>query len=283
MIRDTVLNAVRRLRSMRPDTPILLTDHPGFPHRLANPKVKEKHERTLQMQKQAYEMLLEEGVTGLYYLSNEEIAMPQDASVEGIHMSDYGMMAYADAYERKLREILHEPVGDLVTMIPVTQQRDPYIWMDRHYDIVTQSAGKHYSRVLIGDSIMHFWCDTKDGSAINGQASWDKFEGTSLNLGCGYDRIENVLWRIYHGQLDGFTADRIYLTIGTNNIKAQTFASRPDHRFHGKAQHRQKGKTNSCDHSAVIAGIPGKGNLSESRMRHLPGIPVQCGHLPLID
>lgn len=223
MIRDTVLNAVRRLRSMRPDTPILLTDHPGFPHRLANPKIKEKHERTLQMQKQAYEILLAEGVTGLYYLSNEEIAMPQDASVEGIHMSDYGMMAYADAYERKLREILHEPVGDLVTMIPVTQQRDPYNWMDRHYDIVTQSAGKHYSRVLIGDSIMHFWCDTKDGSAINGQASWDKFEGTSLNLGCGYDRIENVLWRIYHGQLDGFTADRIYLTIGTNNIKAQTF------------------------------------------------------------
>ena len=223
MIRDTVLNAVRRLRSMRPDTPILLTDHPGFPHRLANPKIKEKHERTLQMQKQAYEILLAEGVTGLYYLSNEEIAMPQDASVEGIHMSDYGMMFYADAYENKLREILREPVGDISTMIPVTQQRDPYIWMDRHYDIVTQSAGKHYSRVLIGDSIMHFWCDTKDGSAINGQASWDKFEGTSLNLGCGYDRIENVLWRIYHGQLDGFTADRIYLTIGTNNIKAQTF------------------------------------------------------------
>jgi lysophospholipase L1-like esterase len=222
MIRDTVLNAVRRLRSMRPDTPILLTDHPGFPHYLSNPKMREKQKHVLHMQKEAYGILKAESVDGLHYLSYEEIAMPKDALVEGIHMSDYGMMAYADAYEKKLREILHEPVGDISTMIPVTQQRDPYNWMDRHYDIVTQSAGKHYSRVLIGDSIMHFWCETGDGSAINGQSSWDGFEGASLNMGCGYDRIENVLWRVYHGQLDGFTADRIYLTIGTNNLKSNT-------------------------------------------------------------
>ena len=222
MIRDTVLNAVRRLRSMRPQTPILLTDHPGFPHHLANPKMKEKQNYTHQMQKEAYEILKAEGVEELYYLSYEEIAMPQDALVEGIHMSDYGMKVYADAYERKLREILCEPVGEVATMIPTVQQRDPYNWMDRHYDIVTQSAGKHYSRVLIGDSIMHFWSDTDDVSSINGQSSWNRFEGLSLNLGCGYDRVENVLWRIYHGQLDNFTADRIYLTIGTNNLRSNS-------------------------------------------------------------
>ena len=159
---------------------------------------------------------------GLHYLSYEEIAMPQDALVEGIHMSDYGMKAYADAYEKKLREILCEPVGEVSTMIPVTQQRDPYNWMDRHHDVLTQSSGKHYSRVLIGDSIMHFWSDTDDVSSINGQSSWDRFEGLSLNLGCGYDRIENVLWRVYHGQLDNFAADRIYLTIGTNNLRTNS-------------------------------------------------------------
>ena len=222
MIRDTVLNAVRRLRSMRPQTPILLTDHPGFPHHLSNPKMKEKQKHVLQMQKEAYNILKEEGVDGLHYLSYEEIAMPQDALVEGIHMSDYGMKAYADAYEKKLREILCEPVGEVSTMIPVTQQRDPYNWMDRHHDVLIKSAGKHYSRVLMGDSIMHFWCDTGDGSAINGQSSWDRFEGTSLNMGCGYDRIENVLWRIYHGQLDNITADRIYITIGTNNLRTSS-------------------------------------------------------------
>lgn len=221
-IRDTVLNAVRRLRTKRPDTPILITDHSGYPHHLANPQMKKSQDNALEMQREAYRILMEEGVGGLHYLSYDEIAMPQDAFVEGIHMSDYGMMAYADAYERTLRKILCEPVGTCMTMIPVAQQRDPYIWMDRHYDIVTESAGKHYSRVLIGDSIMHFWCDTGDGSAVNGQAVWDKFEGASLNMGCGYDRIENVLWRIYHGQLDNITADRIFLTIGTNNLKGSS-------------------------------------------------------------
>ena len=221
-IRDTVLNAVRRLRAARPETPILIADHAGYPNSLANPDAKRKQNNALQMQKAAYQILVDEGVKGLYYLSYDEIGMHQDVTVEGVHMSDYGMVTYADAYEKKLREILYEPVGDIRTMLPVLQQRYPYNWMERHYDIVTESAGQHYSRVLIGDSILHVWSDTDDASAVNGQAVWDKFDGASLNMGCGYDRIENVLWRIYHGQIDNFTADRIFLTIGTNNLGSCT-------------------------------------------------------------
>ena len=214
---DTVLNGIRRLRSKRPDTPILIADHLGYPQSKANPERKQKQDNALNMQKQAYDQLLAEGLTGLYYLSYDEIALPLDATVEGSHVSDYGMVAYADAYERKLREILNEPVGDCATTRPVVQQRDPYNWMDRHRHILTESAGKHYTRVLIGDSIMHFWGGADDAPAKNGLQTWSEFDGESLNMGCGYDRIENLLWRIYHGQLDGFTADRIYLTIGVNN------------------------------------------------------------------
>ena len=41
---------------------------------------------------------------------------------------------------------------------------------------------------------------------------------TVANMGCGFDRIENMLWRVYHDELDGFTADNIYMMVGTNNI-----------------------------------------------------------------
>jgi lysophospholipase L1-like esterase len=38
------------------------------------------------------------------------------------------------------------------------------------------------------------------------------------NYAFGWDRIENVLWRLYHGELDGFKAKEILVMIGTNNI-----------------------------------------------------------------
>lgn len=38
------------------------------------------------------------------------------------------------------------------------------------------------------------------------------------NFGFGWDRIENVLWRIHHDELDGFEAEQIVLMIGTNNL-----------------------------------------------------------------
>ena len=43
-----------------------------------------------------------------------------------------------------------------------------------------------------------------------------------FNLGCGWDMIENVLWRVYHGELDGYNADEVVLMIGTNNIGLST-------------------------------------------------------------
>ena len=217
-IRDTVINAVKRLRSKRPQTPILLVDHIGYPQSKAISTTRSKERRTNRMQKAAYEQLISDGVKNLHYLSYDELAMPLDGTVEGSHASDYGMVAYADAYEKKIREILDEPVGDCSTTVPVMQQRDPYIWLDRHAHIIQEGHGKHFRRVLIGDSIMHFWGGADDAPVVNGASVWEAFEGATLNMGCGYDRIENVLWRIYHGQLDGLTADRIILAIGTNNL-----------------------------------------------------------------
>ena len=133
-------------------------------------------------------------------------------------MSDYGMKTYADAYEPLLREILNEPSGDVSSTVPVTQQRDSYNWLDRHNEILAKGNGGHFRRIIIGDSIMHFWGGADVAPAQRGTDSWEALGGASLNLGCGHDRTENVLWRIYHGELDNLTADKVFIKIGTNNI-----------------------------------------------------------------
>lgn len=217
-LRDTIMAAVYRLRSVRPTTPILLADHLGYPHGKAIEYWRNQERHANAAQKAAYDSLCAEGVEHIYHLTYDEIALPMDATVEAIHASDYGMKVYADAYERELRAILDEEVGDKTTMRPVRQSRDFYDWNERHRRKLVESRGQHYPLVLIGNSIVHQWGGEPGFRIQRGADVWnEKLKGV-LNLGYGWDRIENVLWRLYHDEVDYFTADRIVLMIGTNNL-----------------------------------------------------------------
>ena len=57
-----------------------------------------------------------------------------------------------------------------------------------------------------------------------GATSWDKYFSTVglRNGGFGWDSIENVLWRVYHGELDGYDARHVVIMIGTNNLTLNT-------------------------------------------------------------
>ena len=217
-LQDTLAKAFRQLRAARPDTPIVIADHCGFPQGKVYKEFHDAQDHALKALDEVYKMLVAEGMTGLYRVTYDQIGMKGEMTVEGHHASDYGMTAYANAYEPVLREILNEPAGTLRTTIPVVQQRDSYNWMDRHNAILKNGRGKHFKRIVIGDSIMHFWGGAEGAPAQRGTDSWAELGGETLNLGCGYDGTENVLWRIYHGELDDLTAEKVFIKIGTNNI-----------------------------------------------------------------
>jgi lysophospholipase L1-like esterase len=141
-----------------------------------------------------------------------------DDMVEGIHPNEMGMRKYANAYLKKIHSILGEDIDSPFT--PCRQQRDSYNWLERHEEVVRLNHEEHPDIVLIGNSITHYWAGTPKARDARGTKSWEKlFKGhTVRNMGFGWDRIENALWRIYHGELDGFNAKKVFLLMGTNNL-----------------------------------------------------------------
>lgn len=101
-----VLNAVRQFRRLRPDTPILIVEHPGYANGATNAEQRGKDEYPDRAQRRAYADLRDEGIKEVYYLNRNELAMPTDGMVDHIHPSDYGMEAYAAAYHKAVRKIL---------------------------------------------------------------------------------------------------------------------------------------------------------------------------------
>jgi hypothetical protein len=51
---------------------------------------------------------------------------------------------------------------------------------------------------------------------------YNSIRDLEIGVSLGSDRIENVLWRVYHEELDGIEPDKIVINIGTNNLLINT-------------------------------------------------------------
>lgn len=222
-IYERTINGVHKIRE-KTGAPILLVEHYTISH-LGSSIEEEQNYKKLNLElRKAYRTLMKEGVQELYLLTEEELGLTQDCSVEGWHPNDLGMQVYADAYIPKIKEILNENSEKNCVFVPCTQQRDPYNWKERHEQVLKLNKEKAPEIVLIGNSITHYWGGEPTAHIVRGQDSWDKlFKGKEVrNMGFGYDRIENALWRIYHGELDGYQAKKVILLMGTNNLERNT-------------------------------------------------------------
>lgn len=117
---------------------------------------------------------------------------------------------------------------------PVTQNRDhrTYDWVERHNAILelNKPGASAAQVVLIGDSITHFWGGEPKSTRVAGAASWEKFIAPHrpINLGFGWDRTENVLWRLRHGEVAGLKPKAYVVLIGTNNFQTNSVAETVD-------------------------------------------------------
>ncbi|HSH19513.1 MAG TPA: SGNH/GDSL hydrolase family protein, partial [Draconibacterium sp.] len=220
-----VMNTVKMLRS-KSSAPILLVEHAGYGNGSSNIELKESIAELNEAQAKAFADLMTAGYTNLALLSQKELNLDFDSYVDGVHPSDRGMEQYALAYEKKLRELLNEPKGTISTTISITQSREPgnYNWEARHNKLLEMNKSNPPKICFFGNSITHYWGGKPEDPRKNGQDSWDKYLGdlSVQNFGFGWDRVENVLWRIYHEELDGFLAEQIVFMLGTNNLHLNT-------------------------------------------------------------
>jgi len=220
------INAVKKLKEKRPDIPIILTAHVGYADEFTKKSNQDKWKALNNDLEKAFYKLKLEGYSKIFLLNKEDIDLNQDAFVDRIHPNDFGMVQYANAYEKLIREILNEKSGNSATTIPVAQSRDVYVydWEKRHQEILELNKTNPPKTCLFGDSILHFWGGQPECKIARGENSWDSILKPMgvRNFGYGYDMIENVLWRIHHEELDGYKPEKIVLMIGTNNLFSNT-------------------------------------------------------------
>ena len=85
-------------------------------------------------------------------------------------------------------------------------------WVDRVQQTLNQTKGKHFDLIFDGDSITDFWQGT-------GREVWTARYGSlnAVDFGISADKVENLLWRLQQGQVDGLDPKLVVLMIGTNN------------------------------------------------------------------
>ncbi len=161
--------------------------------------------------------------TGIYY----DPRLPQPGGA--LHPDTTGQRRMAEAIEPTLASLMQDaprvPLDQMTdintALIPVPRlEFDSYDWYARHNEELALNKTLKPQLVMIGDSITHFWGGLPRGNIARGNDSWRQLSGAApaMNLGFGWDRTQNVLWRLQQGEFDGLAPKWVVLLIGTNNL-----------------------------------------------------------------
>ncbi len=175
----------------------------------------------------------------VFYCDVNHVFLNMDGSInhkmlgDWLHPTPEGSKLWLQAMEPLLSKLMEDKSHDNEkpsnsAVIPASKlEEDSYDWWVRHADVLAVKDSLNPDIVLIGNSITHFWGGNyptlkyADGKSRkpNGPNSWKSTFGNHrvLNLGFGWDRTQNVLWRLDHGELDALNPKLVVIHLGTNN------------------------------------------------------------------
>jgi hypothetical protein len=104
-VAERVVPFIKRLRSLRPKTPILLVEDRSFSNSFLQPSRQRHHAASRAALRAGYDALRKDGVRKLSYLEGAELLGNED-TVDGSHPTDLGFMRQADQFQPALEKIL---------------------------------------------------------------------------------------------------------------------------------------------------------------------------------
>ena len=103
------------------------------------------------------------------------------------------------------------PNGEYRSMVPAARED----WLSAVQDKFNKTQGKHFDLVFDGGSFIADW--DKPGRGLDvWNTRYAKLNAT--DFGINGDSVQNVLWRLQHGQMDGINPKMVILMVGMNNI-----------------------------------------------------------------
>jgi len=197
-----------------------------------------------------------------------------------LHPDSAGQRLMAEAIEPTLAKLMGDapavPLSSMTdfntALIPVgALETDSYDWYARHHAELAMQKTLRPRVVLIGDSITHFWSGKPAAHITNGTSAWDYAFGKMpvLNMGFGWDRTQNVLWRLRQGEFEGLSPEWIVLLIGTNNLSGtrNARANTPQEITAAIDAICHELRQRSPGSRIILMGVLPRGNKSGSPMR----------------
>ena len=137
------------------------------------------------------------------------MVLEQLRNAEGLATNQLQAIAELDAALKKTTS----PPAVNTALIP-TPRDFPTNWLARHAENLAVAKKGGVDILFLGDSITDGWRWGDHGDKL-----WAKHFAPrhAANFGIGYDRIQNVLWRIENGELENIAPKAVVLLIGTNN------------------------------------------------------------------
>lgn len=178
----------------------------------------------------------------IFYLDINSVFLKPDGTLDPalmpdlLHPNPAGNLRWAEAMEPALRKLMGKPENNAA--VPAMKcEQDFYNWEERHEAVKAQIRKQPVDLIFVGDSITHMMGGVPTSNRVLGGDLWEKSFAprNAVNMGFGWDRTQQVIWRLQNGEMEGIKPKVAVVLIGTNNI----------------APHNARGNTNE----EVVEGI----------------------------